>query len=136
MTVQIKRFLIALLAWTWCFPQQLIGLILIPILYNKKNKKTRLGTATIYWTKYLIGASFGQYIYLPKCLEESEEIYKHKRHEYGHTLQSFILGPLYLFIVGAPSLLFNIISRINKNFAYNYHKRFPENWANKLGGIE
>ncbi|MBR3124190.1 MAG: hypothetical protein IKF42_01980, partial [Mogibacterium sp.] len=28
-------------------------------------------------------------------------------HEYGHTLQSLILGPFYLLVVGAPSMLWN-----------------------------
>jgi hypothetical protein len=60
-------------------------------------------------------------------------------HEYGHALQSVLLGPLYLIVVGIPSL-----SRVAYSKWYykksgrswkNYFKGFPENWADKLGGV-
>lgn len=57
-------------------------------------------------------------------------------HELGHSKQSKILGPLYLLIVGLPSALNNLISRFSKKWAEGYYKRFPENWADKLGGVD
>ena len=62
-----------------------------------------------------------------------------KRHEYGHSFQSRWLGPLYLPLVGVPS-----VSRVLYGMAYrevkgtkwrNYYAGYPENWADRLGGI-
>lgn len=54
------------------------------------------------------------------------------KHEYGHTKQSLILGPLYLIIIGLPSILWaathNTIAP-NKNYSWF----FTEAWADKLG---
>ena len=61
----------------------------------------------------------------------SEYYYKH---EFGHYKQSLILGPLYLFVIGIPSICLNIISRYNKKVWENYYNFYTERWANKLGG--
>ncbi len=47
-------------------------------------------------------------------------------HEYGHTLQSLILGPFYLLLIGIPSVLSaGVLPRM-----HNY--RWFEVWANRL----
>lgn len=60
-------------------------------------------------------------------------------HEYGHTFQSRWLGPLYLPVVGVPSVL-----RVVYAIAYReltgtrwggYFDGFPERWADRLGGV-
>jgi len=56
-------------------------------------------------------------------------------HEYGHCLQSEKLGILYLLVVGLPSITMNIMTRMGILEPENYYKRFPENWADKLGGV-
>lgn len=62
-----------------------------------------------------------------------------KRHEYGHSFQSRWLGPLYLPLVGVPS-----VSRVLYGMAYrevkgtrwqSYYAGYPESWADRLGGI-
>ena len=55
-------------------------------------------------------------------------------HEYGHTIQSLILGPLYLIVIGIPSTLwvfFGAKKRKDKQVAYGSF--FTEGWANSLG---
>ena len=57
-------------------------------------------------------------------------------HEYGHTIQSLILGPLYLFVIGAPSLLWAGIpafGRMRRRRQMSYYRFYPERWANHLG---
>ncbi len=57
-------------------------------------------------------------------------------HEYGHTIQSLILGPLYLIIIGIPSTLwgFNpIAARRRRELPLSYFSFFTEKWANQLG---
>jgi hypothetical protein len=45
-------------------------------------------------------------------------------------------GPLYLIVVGLPSIIQNILGKLGIISDLNYYKRYPENWANKLVGIE
>ncbi len=56
------------------------------------------------------------------------------KHEWGHTRQSLILGPLYLIIIGIPSIIW---AAIHKKIAPNkdYDDFYTEAWANKLGGV-
>ena len=64
------------------------------------------------------------------------------KHEYGHSIQSRILGPAYLLIIGIPSLLGNIYDRVfNKEWKYSkscrwYYNQPWEKWADKLGGVD
>lgn len=50
-------------------------------------------------------------------------------HEYGHTIQSKILGPLYLPLVGPPSLLGCGLDKWNLN---DHDREWYEVWANQL----
>jgi len=47
---------------------------------------------------------------------------------------------LYLLVVGIPSLMRVLYRKWhNKMYGYNwlnYYKGFPENWADKLGGVK
>ena len=57
-------------------------------------------------------------------------------HEYGHTIQSLILGPLYLIVMGIPSTLWGflpVFARIRKEKRVSYFSFFTESWANHLG---
>jgi len=57
-------------------------------------------------------------------------------HEYGHTIQSLILGPLYLPVMGIPSTLWGFLPACNakrKKEQISYFRFFTERWANALG---
>jgi len=59
-----------------------------------------------------------------------------KVHEYGHTLQSLILGPLYLFIIGIPSFIWcnaKKFVKMRKDKNISYFDFYPEKRANYLG---
>ena len=123
--------MIKLLLYVWQLPQEIIGSFLVLIL---KGKQTKYGVIGIYTVSnfFHAGISLGDYIIFDSRIELSEI---DVLHEYGHQLQSRFLGPLYLLIVGIPSLIGNIYSRVkNKSDAW-YYSRFPENWADKLGGV-
>lgn len=56
------------------------------------------------------------------------------RHEWGHTRQSLLLGPLYLIVIGIPSIIWAATHRaIAPNKPYDWF--YTEVWANKLGGV-
>lgn len=57
-------------------------------------------------------------------------------HEYGHTIQSILLGPLYLIIIGIPSTLWGFLpycAKLRKERQLSYFSFFTESWANALG---
>jgi len=55
-------------------------------------------------------------------------------HEYGHTIQSLILGPLYLILIGIPSTLWGFLGGKNrKEKKIPYGAFVTEKWANSLG---
>lgn len=57
-------------------------------------------------------------------------------HEYGHTVQSLILGPLYLPLVGLPSVVWSrvpALSRWRRAHRISYYALPTERWANWLG---
>ena len=65
----------------------------------------------------------------------NSEYRKTVKHELGHTIQSKILGPLYLIVIGIPSIIWAATHRaIAPNKPYDWF--YTEAWANKLGGVE
>jgi len=117
--------------WTWELPQTLLGYVIMKFIDNYKVQNFR-DVKLVLMNKQRFGISLGRYILLNKNTREIN-----KDHEYGHCIQSKKLGPLYLIVVGIPSITLNIISSIiGGEFASNYYNRFPENWADKLGNIK
>mgnify|MGYP001590094760 CR=1 FL=1 len=123
-----------ILIWIWCFPQMLLGLIYYIVLRNKIIKKEIYKGVPIYCFKgkIVFGVSLGTWIFIEEKIYNKNTI----KHEYGHVLQHYILGPFALLIIDIPSAIQFLISRYNKNFSKNYYKRFPENWADKLGKVK
>lgn len=121
------------LKFIWQFPQNLIALIYREYL-NGKGVMPAIGYykgIIIYYTKDTVGnVSLGDSIFISATA--SSRIVKH---EWGHTRQSLILGPLYLIVIGIPSVIW---ASIHKKIAPNtsYFDFFTEKWADKLGGIE
>lgn len=56
-------------------------------------------------------------------------------HEYGHTIQSLIFGPLYLIVMGIPSTLWGFLPFYQKkrDRGVSYFSFFTERFANYLG---
>jgi hypothetical protein len=117
-----------LLHFTWCLPQTLVGLVLT-LIFGGSMKFRDARVCFLACERW--GVSLGRYIIIWEC-SSLETLW----HEYGHYRQSLMLGPLYLPIVGLPSLVMNLMSRCNADFASRYYQRWPENWADRLGGVK
>ena len=68
--------------------------------------------------------------------EKTEHLRKTLAHEYGHTIQSLLLGPLYLFVIGIPSWMWcNIpyFRKLRKEKNISYYSFYTEKWADRLG---
>lgn len=112
--------------WTWEILQTIIGLFVI-LIYGAKFY-TRIGKRYIFTSKRMPGGiSLGAFIVLDSYYEK-DPVTQH--HEYGHTRQSMILGPLYLFTVGICSIL-----NAAFDFTSYYYDFWTEKWADHLGGI-
>ena len=59
-------------------------------------------------------------------------------HEYGHSIQSMILGPLYLPVIGIPSYVWcNLphFRKLRREKGVSYYRFYPESNANYLGKL-
>ncbi len=80
-------------------------------------------------------ASVGIFIFVSEALdgELRDEIIIH---EYGHTVQSVILGPLYPLIISIPSAVWCLTPALikrRKDKGISYYSFYPEKWANRIG---
>lgn len=130
------------LLWLWQLPQNLCGIIYRSISENNRisvveTYDSRSVGAKVYLQKANGGISLGKYIFINQDYIDEEIVIKH---ECGHVKQSKILGPLYLLVIGIPSILHawlnNYIGCCWKNGEYNYYHFYTEKWANKLMSIE
>ena len=129
------------LLWLWQLPQNLCGIIYRSISEDNRicvieNNDSRSVGAKVYLQKTKGGVSLGKYIFINQDYIDKEIVIKH---ECGHVKQSKILGPLYLLVIGIPSILHawlnNYIGCCWKNGEYNYYHFYTEKWANKIMGI-
>ena len=128
----------------WTLPQSLLGLALVVITGAKSCKKLIDGVGYDYYVSKRFnnswsGVSLGGFIVFAKDSYADNDSIKH---EYGHHIQSNYLGFLYLIIVGLTSVIGNLWDRLaHKDWTEIqritwYYSRFPENWADKLGGVK
>lgn len=124
--------LLSIVLYVWQLPQNLLGLLLL--LFTKGEKKHYLnGIRFYYQSRFPGGITLGEYILLGTM--QSETV----RHEYGHVLQSRSLGPLYLIMVGLPSLVhawLNGYIGCCRRHQEGYHHFYTEKWADRLGGVK
>lgn len=142
------KFIVNFILWIWQLPQNLVGLFLAATSREKMDFFIKKEPTKVYFSRLVFGSgvSLGNYIILDYHNYYSRRYTSYVkttvRHEYGHTVQSKILGPLYLIFVGIISALFNNIwdRLFHKKWDYEkrekwYYNRYPENWADKLGGV-
>jgi len=115
----------------WQAPQNLLALVLI-VLFKGERAASYKGVL-IYKYGLKGSVSLGSFILLRKDVESSRNTIKH---EYGHCLQSRVLGPLYLLLIGVPSFSMNVLTRMRVLSGAHYYYRWPENWADRLGEVE
>lgn len=125
----------------WELPQNVLGLIVFSIMHTKRRiVKTEKESYRIFIETPNIGVSLGWFIFwTPSANRFSHLVNDCRMHEYGHARQSLLLGPIYIFLIGIPSLARVLYSRWyykkHRHNWKNYFNAFPENWADKLGGV-
>lgn len=125
-----KRLLFYVIQWIWGFPQNLAGFLVWLFEGKDKHKGTYKNVQVTRWNKDR-SLSLGMFIFLGYATDE-----RMIKHEYGHSIQSLILGPAYLIAVGIPSFIwcnFYPIAKRWKSGKVSYFSRYPESWADRLG---
>lgn len=128
----MKNFAFWIWQWIWGFPQNLIGLILFCI-HRKKPHGFYHGAITTDWE--ISGSlGLGMFLFLGKSAR-AEEV---RVHEFGHSVQSLILGPLFLPVMGIPSFLWcnlPVCQKLRREKGISYYVFYPEKSANFLGKL-
>ena len=140
----MKRILYCIWQCTWGFLQSAIG-ALVFILHIRDKHYFYHGAVITEW-KNKSSISLGMFVYVtnePYFYGKLKNEYSMEElsnrllvHEYGHTIQSLVLGPIYLIVIGIPSTLWGFIPSLNKkrkNEEISYFSFFTEKWANYLG---
>lgn len=128
----MKRILFILIQCTWGLPQTLLG----AIIYLKNRQCPHVVYRGCIDTKWNSrgGMSLGLFIFTPQ--KEDDRTEQVRVHEYGHCIQSLLLGPLYLIVVGIVSYTWANLPyfrKMRREKKILYTSCFVESWASKWG---
>ncbi|MBP5650244.1 MAG: hypothetical protein J6X01_04090 [Bacteroidales bacterium] len=127
----ILNALIFVLLFIWQLPQNLVAIAIL--LFSKTEGviayrhycfalKTRM-------PKMAGGVSLGSFALISPSEAQNERTVRHELD--GHTVDSKILGPLYLLVIGLPSALHLLFYKGRRS----YDDFYTERWANKHAGL-
>lgn len=128
----IMKYIKNLILFIWQLPQHLLAILYIGYLVMMCKD---LGVDSRYKQAIVIpcvmrgAVTLGCYVFVGL----NSEYRKTVKHELGHTIQSKILGPLYLIVIGIPSITYCGLRRIFPSLRKkNYYDFYTEKWANNL----
>lgn len=128
----IMKYIRNLILFIWQLPQHLLAILYIGYLVMMCKD---LGVDSRYKQAVVIpcimrgAVTLGCYVFVGL----NSEYRKTVKHELGHTRQSLILGPLYLIVIGIPSITYCGLRRIFPSLRKkNYYDFYTEKWANNL----
>ena len=140
----MKTALYRLIQCTWGLPQTLLGLIHF-LVYLRCPHYWYHGAVVTQWSNKA-SVSLGLFVFVTDDLPYYDRVAHTMTrpqlarrllvHEYGHTIQSLLLGPLYLLVIGVPSTLWGFLPGLAKKRrekGSSYFSFFTEKWANALG---
>ena len=128
----IMKYIRNLILFIWQLPQHIVALIYFGYLVMMCKD---LGIDSRYKQAIVIpcimrgAVTLGNYVFAGLNSEYKKTI----KHELGHTIQSKILGPLYLIVIGIPSITYCSLRRAFPSLRKkNYYDFYTERWANNL----
>ena len=134
----IRQFLYFFIQWSWGIVQNVTGLGILAFLKIRKPKRFTAmyhGAIVCEWEKRS-SMAMGMFIFLGHDNVNDAYAKRVLVHEYGHTVQSCILGPFYLLLIGLPSILWANVPTLGKKWREgfcSYYDFYPEKWANFEG---
>ena len=122
--------------WTWGLPVNIVGGIVFLICTKlKKRSWQKFGYSYIVYLPWNQGGlSLGMFIFMKDKHKDAKWTYNTRIHEYGHTWQCLLLGPLYYIVIAIPSAVWcNVLAGYRKKNNISYYKVYCESWANAWG---
>lgn len=128
----IMKYIRNLILFIWQLPQHIVALIYfgyLVMMCKDLGIDSRYKQAIVIPCVMIGAVTLGNYVFVGL----NSEYRKTVKHELGHTIQSKILGPLYLIVIGIPSITYCGLRRIFPSLRKkNYYDFYTEKWANNL----
>lgn len=128
--------------WTWELPQTLVGAAIALLHKEKPLRVIEYADQKVYlYDKFNGGISLGYYSHIDwNAKDHNNNVVRrglktsvsHEAVEHG--TQSKWLGPLYLPLMGLPSIIHCAIY-VALGRKWNYYNFYTERWADKIAGI-
>jgi hypothetical protein len=136
----LSAFLFYLIQFTWGLAVNLLSVIAFFIMKIKGYESERFYNAIITYVPSDTprGAiALGVFIFITYKAGVPRENFLNRDisiHEYGHSFQVMMLGALYWFIIGIPSLIWaQCFAAYREKNNISYYSIYTETWANRLG---
>ncbi len=129
--IVLKKILFILIQCTWGLLQTAAGLAVFLAMLKRPHKMYRCCVDTRWGLAK--GLSLGLFIFTPD--KNAGIANKIRVHEYGHCIQSLVLGPFYL-ILGLISIIWNVLpyfTDLRRKKKLPYTACFVESWASRWG---
>ena len=131
----------------WEAPQKVLAHIVKWVTKAEQLDEAEMDHKIVYFYfwNYGGGMSLSNHIFLPrkyfdKPFHEVMDSKWHRNymaHEYGHTIQSCKLGPIYLLVIGLPSIIWaGCFKNWRKKHNKSYYDFYTESWADRLSGVK
>lgn len=120
------------LSFVWQLPQSILGLLMLIFfaVFGKVRLVSYKKLCFCFEADLMSGGiSLGNFAFVSEYSAKRAAVVAHEQE--GHTWDSKLMGPLYLFIIGIPSLIH--AARNNYDCYYDF---YTERWANKHAGVE
>lgn len=128
----IMKYIRNLILFIWQLPQHIVAIIYfgyLVMMCKDLGVDSRYKQATVIPCIMRGAVTLGNYVFVGL----NSEYRKTVKHELGHTIQSKILGPLYLIVIGIPSITYCGLRRLFPSLRKkNYYDFFSEKSANYL----
>ena len=121
-----------LLQFTWGLTVNLAGLLVFLCCRSRFHSEKFRNAIVTYLPGNRGGLSLGVFIFL--SVRDTREISRICAHEYGHTVQCLLLGPLYWVVVAIPSAVwYHFFVDYRTKHGIPYDALFCERWATAWG---
>lgn len=140
-TFSITYLAYACVQWTWGIAQNIAGSLLFLLLLRHEHFFFHGAIVTVWHSDYSVDC--GMFIFLCDygLTENSGETLRKRQydtlvHEYGHSIQSILLGPFFMPVIGLPSSTWAslpCLQKLRKRKNLSYYWLYCEKWANHLG---
>jgi len=134
----INRIFYTILQLSWGILQNVLGILVLIITFviNPKRKHSYYHGAIVTHWKFGFSMGCGMFIFFGHYDDPNRKGDCVLVHEYGHTIQSIIVGPLFMFVIAIPSMIWAFLpcfKKYRKEKDVSYFRLYCEGWANHLG---